>query len=407
MTSWKTYRWGHLGAIFAGITILIVFIIGLVFVPAIAFDISALGEITLESEFTYHEAVSEYGVFLVMSGILLKGRFVLKTKADYIGLGFLLLAAGVSVAFMFIMKSYHFIRQKMQKRRERRHGLDKKPSYGHQGCGLPSYFRLYKWNHMEIYFISLCIGIWQVGSIVSYCIHLYCSILAGIFEILTSIGIVEPTEAKCNRVQALLAGNLVITIGSSVILLVVFFLQAWGQYKKNLIHASKYIDERDIPALSLAWSRDKAKNTRYSHLAQTLSLSACGSDTTSTRTGRISGTNTTDSSFLRTSASLPDSRIRNLFTASTVRNDASVQLSPSGDTIQEDPNEDEVRVPTAVPVSEVASRRGHANIIIDAKYELVNTTNNLSDRIEKSSQPQSLSYDCVNNDTLSSLQEEC
>jgi len=387
MTSWKTYRWGHLGAIFAGITILIVFIIGLVFVPAIAFDISTLGEITLESEFTYHEAVSEYGVFLVMSGILLKGRFVLKTKADYIGLGFLLLAAGVSVAFMFIIKSYHFIRLKMQKRRDRRNGLNEKSSYGHQGCGLPSYFRLYKWNHMEIYFISLCIGIWQLGSIVSYSIHLYCSILAGIFEILTSIGIVEPTEARCNRVQALLVGNLVITIGSSVILLVVFFLQAWGQYKNNLKHASKYVDDRDIPVLSLAWSRDKAKNTRYSHLTQTLSLRACGSDTTNTRTGRISGTNTSDSSFLWMSASLPDSRIRNLLTVSPTRNNASVQLSPSGDTVEEDPNEDEVRVPTAVLVSEGARRRGHANITIDATCEHVNTTNNLLDGIETSSRP--------------------
>lgn len=375
MASWKAYRWGNLGAILGGITILIVFIIGLVFAPAIAFDISTIGGIALESEYTYEEAVSEYGVFLVISGILLKARFVLKTRADYIGLGLLLIAAGVSVSFIFVIKSYHFIRQKMRERRERRNKLNRKPSYGHEGCGLPSYFRLYKWNHMEIYFISLCIGMWQLGSIISYSIHLYCTILTGIFDILISIGIVEPTEAQCNRIQASLPGNLVITIGSFLILLAVFFLQAYLQYRKNLIHASKYVDDKDVPTLSLAWSQDKSKNTRYAHLTKSLSLSAFDSDGRNSRAGSTLVTNPSDFSLSQTRTSFQDSQSRSFFIESSATSNTSIQLSPSRDIIEEGPNEDEVSVPIASLISDVASRCSDRSSAIDAPCELANTTN--------------------------------
>jgi len=388
-TPWKAYRWGHLGAIFGGITILFVFIIGLVFVPAIAFDISTIGGIALESEYTYKEAVSEYGVFLVISGILLKARFVLKTKADYIGLGLLLLAVGVSVSFMFVIKSYHFIQQKMRERRDRHNNLNQTPSYGHEGCGLPSYFRLYKWNHMEMYFISLCIGVWQLGSMISYSIHLYCCILTGIFDILTSIGIVEPAEAQCNRIQASLVGNLVITIGSFLILFAVFFLQACGQYKKNLIHASTYVDDKDVPTLSLAWSQDKSKNKRYSHLTESLSFSAVDSDARSSRTGRTLVTNPSDTTSPRTDISFQNSRSISFFTASSAISDTSVQLSPSRDTIEEDPNEDEISVPIASLISDVASRCSDRSSTIDAPCELAKTTSSLLPGIGTNIRPQS------------------
>jgi hypothetical protein len=375
MTSWKAYRWGHLGAILGGITILIVFVIGLAFAPAIAFDVSTFGEISLDSEFTFEEAVSEYGVFLVLSGILLKARFVLKTKADYIGLGFLLLAAGVSVVSIFVFKSYHFIRQKMRERRDRRNGVYQEPSYGHEGCGMPSYFRLYKWNHMEIYFISLCIGVWQLGSIISYSIHLYCSILTGVFDVLTSIGIVEPTEAQCNRTQASLAGNLFITIVSFLILLAVFYFQASGQYKRNILHALQYVDEKDVPTLSLAWSQDKSKNKRYSHLTSTLSFSALDSDARSSRAGSTLASNSSDSPFPHTRTPLQDSPNRSFFTGSSTTGNSSIQLSPSRDAIEEGPNEDEISVPIASPISDVASRCSDRSSTIDAPCELANTTN--------------------------------
>ena len=372
-TSWKAYRWGHLGAILGGITILIVFIIGLAFVPAISLDISTVGGIALDSEYTYDEAVSEYGVFLVISGILLKARFLLNTKADYIGLGLLLIAAALSVGFTFIIKTYHFIRRKIQERRDRQHNLNQKPSFGHEGCGLPSYFRLYKWKHMEIYFISLCIGVWQLGSIISYLIHFYCFILTGIFDILVSIGITESTEAQCNRIQASLPGNLVIAIGSFLILLAVFFLQACRQYKNNLTHASKYVHDKDVPTLSLAWSQDKSKNKRYSHLTESLSLSALDSDADSSRAGSALTTNPSDLSF---SQKRIDSRSGSSFTVSSspMRN-SSLRLSPSYDTIEESPNEEEMPVPTSSRISDVTSRCSDRSSTIDAPCEFANTTN--------------------------------
>jgi len=374
ITSWKAYRWGQLGAILGGITILIVLVIGLAFVPAIALDISSVGGIALESEYTYDEAVSEYGVFLVISGILVKARFVMNTRADYIGLGLLLIAAGLSVGFIFIIKAYRFIRKKIQERRNRRfQNLDQKPSYGHEGCGLPSYFRLYKWNHMEIFFISLCIGVWQLGSIISYLIHLYCYILTGIFDVLVSIGITEPTEAQCNRIQASLAGNLAITIGSFLILLAVFSLQACGQYKKNLVHASKYVDDKDVPTLSLAWSQDKSKNKKYSHLTESLSFTVSDSDAISSRVGSTLATNLSDLSFPRTGSSV---------TATSSRSNNSVRFSPSRATIREEPNEDDVTVPMAPRIFDVGSTcsdrsstiDAQCQLTIDAECQLVNTT---------------------------------
>jgi len=374
MASWKVYRWGHLGAILGGITIVIVFIIGCAFVPAIAFDVSTIGGIALESEYTYEEAVSEYGVFLVISGILLKARFVLRTKADYIGLGLLLLAGGISVSFTFIIKSYHFIKQKIRDQQDRRNNFDDQPSYGHEGCGLPSYFRLYKWNHMEIYFISVCIGVWQLGSIVSYSIHLYCSILIGTFDILTSFGVVEPTNAQCNRIQASLPGNLFITIGSFLILLVAFYLQAYGQYKKNLKYASEYIDDKDVPTLSLAWSEDKSKNTRYSHLTDSLSLSAIGTSTINSNTETTSVANPPDSIFPWRNESFRSSPSRNFSTRTSSRGNTTILRSPAH-TIEEEPIEDDLSVAVPSPALDISDRCSDGNGPIHALCELATPTN--------------------------------
>lgn len=227
---------------------------------------------------------------------------------------------------------------------------------------------------MEIYFISFCIGMWQLGSIVSYLIHLYCSILVTTFDVLASIGITEPTEAQCNRVQAKLVGNFVITIGSCIILVVVFVLQAWSQYKKNLVHASKYIDEKDIPTFSLAWSQDKSKNTRYSHLIPMLTLGRCGYGATSSM-----GT-----SFRQTGISLQDSRSVSFLTASSAPGNISLQVTPSHDRIEVDPNEGQILVPVASPISNFASRWSDRNSSIDTPCKISNTTNSLAAGTETS-----------------------
>jgi len=209
--------------------------------------------------------------------------------------------------------------------------------------------------------------VWQLGSIFSYSVNLYCLMLTGVFNILTLIGIAEPAEAQCDRIQASLAGNLVITIGSFLILLAVFFLQAFGQYKKNLLHASKYVDDKDVPALSLAWSQDKSKNKLYSHLTESLSITTF------------------------------DSNARNGL-------ELGLEFSPSHDTIQEGPNEEEITVPTASLVSDVAGRCGDRSNTIDTPCEPANFTNSLLTGTETNIQLQSCQD--VQNETLSILSQE-
>jgi hypothetical protein len=217
---------------------------------------------------TYEELVNQYGVFLVMSSILVRASFVLDTKADYVGLGFLLLIGLVSVAYVFFMQAYQFIKRKLRQRRDGR----KEPSFGHRGCGLPFYLRLYKWRYMEIYLISVAVGIWQLGSACSYGIYLYCDILRQIYSVMEVLGLVDESTAQCSRIQVSLPENLVIILGSFAVLLATFLFQVSAQYKKNIADALRFVDDDDVPSLSLAWSSDRSKNSRYSHMTISISM---------------------------------------------------------------------------------------------------------------------------------------
>ena len=375
LSSLKTYRWGYWGAILGLITIVLIFTIGCIFAPAIAFDLTAIGGLAIESEKTFEDAISEYGVFVVVSGILVRARFVLDSKVDYIGLGLLLAAVGISMSLIFIIQSYQFIKRKIHERRKRRHHLDG-PSYGHKGCGLPFYFRLFKWNHMEIYLISFAIGIFQLGSIVSYSIYMYCDIMTRIYDILTLLGIAEASTAQCFDEQASNLGNLIIILGSFLILLIAFYFEASSQYKKNITDCMKYVDDQDVPRLSLAWSRDKSKNSRYSHLTDSLSLDF----TESVR----------DLSTPPTSPSL--SRISSIASGRSSRSGGSPVLSTgsgrNNDPLQSNERisarnnnpmerlwlEDDLEVascPVASPCSVESSRSSGRSSVIDAACELV------------------------------------
>jgi hypothetical protein len=126
---------------------------------------------------------------------------------------------------------------------------------------------------MEIYLISVAIGLWQLGSIVSYTIHTYCDIMERLYDVLVYLGISESSTAECTQIQASLPGNLIIIIGSFFILVISFLFQASAQYKKNIADCMKYVDNRDIPRFSMAWSRGKGNNSRGSIRTASLSLS--------------------------------------------------------------------------------------------------------------------------------------
>eukprot|EP00934_Nitzschia_sp_Nitz4_P006383 Nitzschia sp. Nitz4//scaffold103_size77763//45581//52259//NITZ4_005447-RA/size77763-processed-gene-0.92-mRNA-1//-1//CDS//3329532334//6373//frame0 len=266
-TSSGEFRWGTLGVMLGGVTIFIVFVIGCIFAPAISFDASSFAGLAVESDLTYEDLAGEYGVFLVVSGILVEARFVLNSKADYIGLGLLLFGAVVSVAFMFLIQGYHFVKRKLH---ERKVGPII-PAFGHSGCGLPHYFQLYKWKHMEIFLISFAIGVWQLGSACAYAIHMYCDVLRQAYAVMAYLGMVEESTAQCSREQASLPGNLIIMVGAFIILSVVFVFQAAAQYRKNIADCLRWVDDDDVPRFSLAWSSDKSKNSRYSHLSSRFS----------------------------------------------------------------------------------------------------------------------------------------
>jgi hypothetical protein len=271
---WKQdHRWGTIGVICGAFTIFVVFVIGCVLAPAISLDTTSFAGIATESGMTYEELVSKFGVFLVMSSILVRVSFVLDTKADYIGLGFLLLVGLVSVACVFFLQAYQFIKRKLRQRRDGR----KMPLFGHRGCGLPFYLGLYKFRHMEIFLISVAVGVWQLGSACSYAIYIYCEVLRQLFTVMEILGLVDESSAQCSRIQASLPENLCILGGSVTLLLAAFGFQAASQYKKNILDALRFVDDDDVPSLSLAWSSDRSKNSRYSR--RTMSMDECSNET--------------------------------------------------------------------------------------------------------------------------------
>ncbi|KAL3936622.1 MAG: hypothetical protein SGBAC_008099 [Bacillariaceae sp.] len=263
-------KWGVIGAYFAAFTIVIVFVIGATFAPSISIDATSIGGLTIESDQSLDQVVGSYGVFLVVSGLLLKARFVFDERIDYIGFGLLLFAAVISIGMVLVMKVYLFIQRKLKERKE---PPKKGPSYGHQGCGIPYYIRLTKWRHMEIYLIAVAIGIWQLGSVISYAIYFYCDLLTKTFEFMSFVGLVENVPAECYDTQAGLPENLLIILGAFFALMIIFVMQARKQYKKNISDSLRWIDDNDVPRLSLAWSHDMSKNSKYAHLSSSLTAS--------------------------------------------------------------------------------------------------------------------------------------
>jgi hypothetical protein len=256
-------HWGTLGAFFCVVTIGIILVIGCILAPAISFDTSSLAGLAVESNLTFADVAREYGVFIVISSILVRARFLLAGKADYIGLGFLLTGALLSVASVFLIKAYYFFKRRLKTSRI----CPMTPTFGHRECGLPLYFRLHKWKYMEIYCISLAIGVWQLGSACSYVIYTYCDILRQIYSVLVYLGLSEESTAQCSLLQVALPGNLIIICASMLLLLLTFFFQALSQYKKNIKDSLLYVDTCDLPILSKVWSYNSSKNSRCSTIS--------------------------------------------------------------------------------------------------------------------------------------------
>ena len=230
-------------------------------------DTSDVFVATLESDQTSKEPVPAYGVFAVISFVLLKARFVLDTTSDYIGLCFFLLVGFMAVGMTFFFQLYHFFRARKERRRRgltvpplcywpsrSKKARNRKPNKEHD---LPYYLSMHKWKHLEIYLISVSIGVWQLGSISLYAIHLYCDILSRSYEVLAYVGLVEYSNAQCFRIQAKLPGNLLIIGLSFCILIVSFLFEVSAQVRANIKDAKSLIREEDAEHMSMVWHPEK------------------------------------------------------------------------------------------------------------------------------------------------------
>jgi hypothetical protein len=242
----ENQQWGTAGVVFGGVTIAIIFIVGCFFAPSVSLDTSDVWSLALESGNTFEEAISEYGVFAIAGMVLVKARFVLEKKSDYVGFGLLLAVGILSVGMTFLIQAYQFIRRKLK---ERKVGSSAAPKI--RGSDLPSYMRLHKWKHMEIYLISFAIGVWQLGSLSMYAIHVYCDLLGSLYRVLSYVGLVESSNAECFRIQAKFPGNLLIICSAFIILLAAFIAQATAQYRKNVFDAIRSIGKKDVFRMSM------------------------------------------------------------------------------------------------------------------------------------------------------------
>ena len=246
----------HLGVTFGGITVLALLIIGCIFAPSIAVEVSDLWGLALESDTNYEEVASGYGVFSVVSSVLLKSRFVLDTTWDYVALGFLLTVGFVAVGMTFFINCYHFFK------RVAKEGWSAiRPNQGSALYQLPSYLRLHAYKNIEIYVVAVVVGCWQLGSVSIYAIHLYCSILDSVYRILTYIGLAEESSAQCYQSQMALPDNLLIFFGAFFILMTNFCIQCSKQYRKNVTDACHMLrhEDHEIDRLSSLWN---TKSTR-------------------------------------------------------------------------------------------------------------------------------------------------
>jgi hypothetical protein len=269
----ENQQWGTAGVICGGVTIGIIFIVGCFFAPSVSLDTSDVWGLALESGKTFEETISEYGVFAIAGMVLVKARFVLEKKSDYVGFGLLLVVGILSVGMTFLIRAYQFIIRKLK---ERKLGSSSDAPNKISGSDLPSYMRLHKWKHMEIYLISFAIGVWQLGSLSMYAIHVYCDLLGRLYRVLSYVGLVESSNAECFRIQAKYPGNLLIICSAFMILLAAFMAQATGQYRKNVSDAIQSIGKKDVSRMSMIWHPGKSSSrlsAPLSNLNETASLS--------------------------------------------------------------------------------------------------------------------------------------
>ena len=275
-----TANGGTIAVAFAGLTVIILGVIGIVLGPAIYLDTTTVWGI-LESGSTFEQAVTNYSVFRVVTSILLQASFVLDSVSDYVGLGLLLTLAIISaIAFPSIKAVLFCLRWHRQRknqantvtgaREDKRisavlisavmlpissfgRWLDKRKSQVKTPCSergedLTPAYRVKAWQHLEVYIIAFVIACWQLGAVAAYAIHSYCYILERLYDTLVYLGVYEKTSAQCFRVQASSPSTLLILCSAFLVLLASFLVQAISQYRRVMASAAKLVKEDEYEA---------------------------------------------------------------------------------------------------------------------------------------------------------------
>jgi hypothetical protein len=237
--------------------VVILIIIACVFAPAISIDTKVVWGL-LGSGKSFEEAVKEYGMFWIISRILVQSRFVLDSVEDYVGLGFLLALVIITSFAAPVMKAFSLFRQWVHQRQRQLKQKATKPkkrkdisaSFGTKvSVALRRWFRgrseekdndllpacrLKAWEDLEVYIVAFVVACWQLGAVAGYAIHLYCYILKKVYDLVVYLGLMEKTSPQCFRVQASSPTFVMIMFMSFFLLLASFLLQAVSQYCKTM-----------------------------------------------------------------------------------------------------------------------------------------------------------------------------
>lgn len=251
---------------FIAITVVILIIIACVFVPAISIDTRVVWGL-LGTGKTFEEVVNEYGMFWLISRILVQSRFVLDSVEDYVGLGFLLALVIFTSLISPMTKAIAVLRRWRQQRRTRPRPAQPKSRQNKQANGtsvplrtrimsslqgwvkggnsveedshLMPACKLKAWEDLEVYIVAFVVACWQLGAVAGYAIHIYCFILEKVYDIVVYLGLMEKTTPQCYRVQTSSPIFVLIVFLSFFLLLASFLLQAASQYRKSVAETAR------------------------------------------------------------------------------------------------------------------------------------------------------------------------
>ena len=277
---------GTVALVLVSCSVLFLMVIGCLLGPSVSLDTKSIWGI-LGSGLTFEEAVREYGVFKIISLLLLQLRFVLESSGDYIGLGFLLFLLILSSTAFPLMNAVSFLKQwrrkKIDQKRQSetedvngdgaktchtvlgtlrvfpfkaarkllRHCLDRYSKraatngYVRTELFLLPAFRIKAWQRLEVYVLAFVVAAWQLGALTAYAIHVYCFLLEQLYDLLVYLGLRKMTYTHCFRVQASSASTILILTGAFLALLASFMIQAFSFYKKMMASARKLLEDHD------------------------------------------------------------------------------------------------------------------------------------------------------------------